>query len=141
MYQEGQSRVRIKAEECGRIHRSQRVAHRELGKMRWPPTSILAGQELGEVLHLSYENVLERLASDLSGQGFGPRLSKARIIRALKQEEAATLAGMDPTTLMKRERSPAVPAKWMQDKYKKLGQVLGIVDPDGNPDLVAVVGI
>ena len=98
-------------------------------------------KRLCEVLHISYENVLERLASDLSGQGFGPRLSKARIIRALKQEEAATLAGMDPTTLMKRERSPAVPAKWMQDKYKKLGQVLGIVDPDGNPDLVAVVGI
>ncbi len=79
---------------------------------------------LCEQLKMSYQEVVERFAPSASDQGFGSTLRKARILKGLKHDEAAKIAGIDPTTLRKWERLPGVPPKWVHSKLERLCQVL-----------------
>ena len=101
----------------------------EMTMVNWEKSKRLPQQywrvkDLCNVLEVIYQDVVESFALDVSHQGFGPTLRKARIMQGLKQEEAATLAGIDPTTLRKWEHWIVAPTRADRQKLMNLCRVL-----------------
>ncbi|MEW6033338.1 MAG: helix-turn-helix transcriptional regulator [Chloroflexota bacterium] len=85
-------------------------------------------KSLCELLGVDYGDLVARLCHpsvhDL--RGFGARLRKARFMKGFTQEQAARLAGIDPGTLARWERSEQEPSVWMREKASPLKQLLSL---------------
>ena len=75
---------------------------------------------------LSYTDLVERFCGNKVETGFGLALQKARIKQGLTQQEAARLAGIDPGTLARWERSEHQPPRWMRPKLDQLCNILAV---------------
>ncbi len=92
------------------------------------PTRYLKVQGLYVFLGLDYPSLVETfgLASTCDTQSFGATLRMARVKRGLTQERAARLAGIDPSTLARWEKSRHQPPDWMRYKLDRLTELLGL---------------
>jgi len=98
------------------------VANWEKGD-RMPPRYAKV-QRLYEALGLSYPETVDRFGPVNAHTHFGAMARKARMKMVLTQEQAARLAGIDPGTLGRWERSERQPPEWMRSKYAALCEAL-----------------
>jgi transcriptional regulator with XRE-family HTH domain len=90
------------------------------------PTRYSKVKELCEFLPLDYPRLVETfsLISKSDAESFGADLRSARLKKGLTLERAARLAGLDPGTLARWEKSEHEPPRWMQYKLDAVHRVL-----------------